>query len=141
MSCSEISLKKEEPLEVIKCVLKSDALFNSIADIIELIQTKQLETIITKIFPIFFKLVEEIKKCMNIKKEESLSLPRKVIEVVRELKKKIDTGEIKPNTHKFKHSDVINGLGEEYINNGLESAYRYCIEVSGGDACCEKLKK
>ncbi len=64
VSCAEVELQTAAPVDVVKCVLRSDVLFKSIEKVISAIQTKDMGTIAMTVLSLYPGVVDEIKKCL-----------------------------------------------------------------------------
>ena len=71
----------DSPVEKIKCLLRSDFLFKSIAKIIDSIQTKDISNIIFTIVSLFPQIKNEVKKCF-FTQEVNLSVSDFALSVV-----------------------------------------------------------
>ncbi len=65
VSCNEVELQAQ-PMDVIKCALSSDVLFQAIGKIIDAIKSQDMGTIAMTILSIYPGVVDEIKKCLAV---------------------------------------------------------------------------
>ena len=61
-----------EPIEIVKCFLKSDVIFKALAELIEIIKEKDMTKIVSFIIQYYGPFYEEIKKCLNPETETLL---------------------------------------------------------------------
>lgn len=122
VACETVKVKNA-PVDVVKCVLRSDVIFNAIADIIDVIQGGKALDIITTIMALIPGVKAEVEKCLE--KETVLEIPVVLIPVVEALK---DFG-----------IAFIEGLITKYIMDGLNAAFNWCWSQTGGHWACNLI--
>lgn len=126
ISSAEIFPKTDKPVvEIVKCVLRSEKIFDSVAGIIEVIQTKNMDKIIPQCVMFGSRIVAEVQECL--KEEPTLKgVPSMLTYVADKLERFGD--------------DFILGLYKAYYDKGIRGAYNYCVEKTKKAPECELLK-